>query len=93
METSFMRTVRAQRLDAYNRPRVLLNLRPEGAISLIEGAALIAWLPVVRVGDVVKDRGPPKAAALRAVLDNIANTNRVLSMRSKPLSGPMRRHL
>jgi hypothetical protein len=30
---------------------------------------------VVRVGDVVKDRRPPEAAALRAVLDNITNTN------------------
>jgi hypothetical protein len=39
-------------------------------------AALIAWMLVVRVGDVVKDRRPPKAAALRAVLDNITNTNR-----------------
>src|SRR5580700_9350809 len=41
---------------------------------------------VVRVGDVVKDRRPPEAAALRAVLDNITNTNRVLSKRSGPLS-------
>jgi hypothetical protein len=39
-------------------------------------AALIAWMLVVRVGDVVKDRRPPKAAALCAVLDNITNTNR-----------------
>jgi hypothetical protein len=29
----------------------------------------------VRVDDVVKDRRPPKAAALRAVLDNIINAN------------------
>src|SRR5580704_17613389 len=29
----------------------------------------------VRAGHVVKDRRPPEAAALRAVLDNIANTN------------------
>jgi hypothetical protein len=40
------------------------------------GAALIAWLPIVRVGELVKDRRPPKAAALRAVLDKLANTNR-----------------
>jgi hypothetical protein len=40
------------------------------------GAALIAWLPIVRVDDLVKDRRPPKAAALRAVLDKIINTNR-----------------
>jgi hypothetical protein len=39
-------------------------------------AALIAWLPVVRVDDLVKDRRPPEAAALRAVLDKIINTNR-----------------
>jgi hypothetical protein len=29
----------------------------------------------VRVDDLVKDRRPPKAAALRAVLDKIINTN------------------
>jgi hypothetical protein len=51
-------------------------------------AALIAWMLVVRVGLLVKDRRPPKAAALRAVLDKKANTNTVLSMRSRPLSGP-----
>jgi hypothetical protein len=50
--------------------------------------ALIAWLPVVRVDDLVKDRRPPKAAALRAVLDKIINANKTLSMRSRPLSGP-----
>jgi len=60
-------------------------------------AALIAWMPVVRVDDFVKDQRPPIsaftrvfdalwAAALRAVLDKITNTNRVLSMRSRPLS-------
>jgi len=54
----------------------------------IEMAALIAWLPVVRVDDLVKDRRPPKAAALRAVLDKIVNANKTLSMRSRPLSGP-----
>jgi hypothetical protein len=52
-------------------------------------AALIAWTLVVRVGDLVKDQRPPEAAALRAVLDKIANTNRVLSMRSRPLSRPL----
>jgi hypothetical protein len=39
-------------------------------------AALIAWLPIVRVGDLVKDRRPPEAAARRAVLDKITNANR-----------------
>jgi hypothetical protein len=37
---------------------------------------LIAWLPIVRVDELVKDRRPPKAAALRAVLDKFINTNR-----------------
>jgi hypothetical protein len=37
---------------------------------------LIAWLPIVRDEEVVKDHGPPKAAALRAVLDNLFITNR-----------------
>jgi len=38
-------------------------------------AALIAWMQVVRVDELVKDLRPPKAAALRAVLDKIINTN------------------
>jgi hypothetical protein len=54
-------------------------------------AALIAWMPDVRVGNLVMDQRPPEAAALRAVLDKIANTNRVLFMRSRPLSGPSQR--
>jgi hypothetical protein len=33
-------------------------------------------MPVVRVDELVKDRRPPKAAALRAVLDKLINTNR-----------------
>jgi hypothetical protein len=51
-----------------------------------EKAALIAWMLVVRVGNLVKDRRPPKAAALRAVLDKIINTNNPASMRSRPPS-------
>jgi len=50
-------------------------------------AALIAWLPIVRVDGLVKDRRPPIsaftrvfdalwAAALRAVLDKSINTNK-----------------
>src|ERR1700684_4246888 len=35
-------------------------------------AALIAWMLVVRVGNLVKGHGPPEAAALRAALDEIA---------------------
>jgi hypothetical protein len=38
----------------------------------------------VRVDDLVKDRRPPEAAALRAVLDKIINTNNPASMRSRP---------
>jgi hypothetical protein len=40
----------------------------------------------VRVDDLVKDRRPPKAAALRAVLDKIINTNKSASKRSRPPS-------
>jgi hypothetical protein len=43
---------------------------------ITQKAALIAWLPVVRVDELVKDRRPPKAAALRAVLDKLINTNK-----------------
>jgi hypothetical protein len=57
---------------------------------LIGVAALIAWMLVVRADDLVKDRRPPKAAALRAVLDKIINANRVLSKQSRPLSGPLK---
>jgi len=39
-------------------------------------AALIAWMLVVRADELVKDRRPPKAAALRAVLDKFISTNR-----------------
>jgi hypothetical protein len=47
----------------------------EQEISAERMAALIAWLPIVRV-ELVKDLRPPKAAALRAVLDKLINTNR-----------------
>jgi len=39
-------------------------------------AALIAWLPIVRVDDLVKGLRPPEAAARSAALDKIINTNR-----------------
>jgi len=51
-------------------------------------AALIAWMLIVRVDELVKNLRPPKAAALRAALDEIINTNRMPSMRSRPLSRP-----
>jgi hypothetical protein len=38
----------------------------------------------VRVDELVKDRRPPKAAALRAVLDKLINTNNLASKRSRP---------
>ena len=37
---------------------------------------MIAWMQVVRVDELVKDLRPPKAAALRAVLDKFINANR-----------------
>src|SRR4029077_15772436 len=40
-------------------------------------AALMVWMRIVRVDDLVKDRRPPKAAALRAVLDKIIDTNSI----------------
>jgi len=81
-----MEIVRGLRPDAYNRASRPLNLRP-ATILPIGGAALIAWLPIVRVDELVKDRRPPIsaftrvfdalwAAALRAVLDKFINTNR-----------------
>src|ERR1700719_4019243 len=62
-------------------------------------AALIAWMLVVRVGDLVKDGAISAVTrvfdALRrrrlrrsTILDKITNANRVLSKRSRPLSGP-----
>jgi hypothetical protein len=53
------------------------------------GAALIAWLSIVRGNDLVKDRRPPKAAALRAVLDKIiaANKNAVQAIKAAFSSG------
>src|ERR1700730_8989684 len=62
-------------------------------------AALIAWMLVVRVGILVKDGAISAVTrvfdALRrrrlrrsSILDKNANSNRVLSKRSRPLSGP-----
>jgi hypothetical protein len=44
----------------------------------------------VRVDELVKDRRPPEAAALRAVLDKFINTNKPASMRSRPPSDQSR---
>jgi hypothetical protein len=49
-------------------------------------AALIAWMLVVRVGILVKDGAKRRRLRRSTILDKNANTNRVLSMRSRPLS-------
>src|ERR1700682_77075 len=65
-------------------------------------AALIAWMLVVRVGNLVKDGAISAVTRVfdalwrrrlrrASILDKSANTNRVLSMRSRPLSGPSQR--
>jgi FtsZ-interacting cell division protein ZipA len=62
-------------------------------------AALIAWMLVVRVGNLVKDGAISAVTRVfdalwrrrlrrSSILDKIANTNRVPSKRSRPLSGP-----
>jgi len=51
-------------------------------------AALIAWMPVVRVADLVKDGAKRRRLRRSTILDKIGNTNRVLSKRSRPLSPP-----
>jgi hypothetical protein len=40
------------------------------------GAALIAWLPIVRVDDLVKDGAKRRRLRRSAILDKIINTNR-----------------
>jgi hypothetical protein len=52
-------------------------------------AALIAWMLVVRIGNLVKDGAKRRRLRRSAILDKIANANRVLSKRSRPLSGPL----
>jgi hypothetical protein len=49
-------------------------------------AALIAWMPVVRVGLLVKDGAKRRRLRRSSILDKKTNTNRVLSKRSRPLS-------
>jgi hypothetical protein len=51
-------------------------------------AALIAGMPVVRVDDLVKDGAKRRHLRRSSILDKIVNANRVLSMRSRPLSRP-----
>jgi hypothetical protein len=47
---------------------------------------LIAWMLVVRVVDLVKDGAKRRRLRRSSILDKIINANRVLSMRSRPLS-------
>jgi hypothetical protein len=51
-------------------------------------AALIAWILVVRVDDLVKDGAKRRRLRRSTILDKIINTNRVPSKRSRPLSPP-----
>ncbi|HLN37421.1 MAG TPA: hypothetical protein VK337_06530, partial [Xanthobacteraceae bacterium] len=51
-------------------------------------AALIAWMLVVRIDDLVKDGAKRRRLRRSTILDKIINANRVLSKRSRPLSGP-----
>jgi hypothetical protein len=51
-------------------------------------AALIAWMLVVRVGDLVKDGAKRRRLRRSTILDKIANANTVLSKRSRPFSRP-----
>src|SRR5580700_1595785 len=72
--------------------------------KLIGVAALVAWMLVVRVDHLVKDGAISAVTRVfdalwrrrlrrSTILDKMINTNRVSSMRSRPLSGPMRHHL
>src|SRR5579862_7336902 len=54
-------------------------------------AALIAWMLVVRVGDLVKDGAKRRRLRRSSILDKITNANRVPSMRSRPVSRPFNR--
>src|SRR6202035_5189703 len=53
-------------------------------------AALIAWMLVVRVDGLVKDGAKRRRLRRSSILDKIINANRVLSKRSRPLSGPFK---
>jgi hypothetical protein len=47
---------------------------------------------VVRVGHLVKDGAKRRRLRRSSILDKMANANRVLSMRSRPLSPPSISH-
>src|SRR5580693_4821998 len=56
-------------------------------------SALIAWMLVVRVDDLVKDGAKRRRLRRSTILDKIINANTVLSKRSRPLSGPAQLNL
>jgi hypothetical protein len=70
-----MKAVGPMRLHAYNSPSRPLNLH-RGAILPIGGAALIAWLPIVRIGNLVKDGAKRRRLRRSSILDKIADANR-----------------
>jgi hypothetical protein len=45
---------------------------------------LIAWLPVVRVDELVKDGAKRRRLRRSSILDKLVNANKTLSMRSRP---------
>jgi len=47
-------------------------------------AALIAWLPVVRVEEFVKDGAKRRRPRRSSILDKFINTNNLSSKRSRP---------
>jgi hypothetical protein len=63
-------------------------LVPQHDVRSDRVAALIAWMLVVRVDDLVKDGAKRRRLRRSMILDKIINANRVLSKRSRPLSGP-----
>jgi len=59
---------------------------------MIGAAALIAWMLIVRVDDLVKDGAKRRRLWRSTILDKIINANTVPFKRSRPLSGPSGRH-
>jgi hypothetical protein len=69
-----------------NRPRVPAR---GNTIYIDRVAALIAWMLVVRIDDLVKDGATRRRLRRSTILDKIINANTVLSKRSRPLSRPL----
>jgi len=68
--------------------RRLRQSKPVSGIATDRVAALIAWMLVVRVGNLVKDGAKRRRLRRSSILDKIANANRVPSKRSRPPSVP-----